>query len=103
MSNFMDKAKDVAGDLAHKGKDLADKAGEHIPDSVKEKAGDLGEKAGELIEKAKEKLGFGHGESKAAGDTAATDAPLVPDAAGDATAPDATVGGPTATEPEATE
>jgi hypothetical protein len=97
MSNFMDKAKDVAGDLAHKGKDLADKAGEHIPDSVKDKASDFGEKAGELIEKAKEKLGLGHDESKAAVETAsATDAPLVPDAAAEPAATEPATPGPDA-------
>jgi hypothetical protein len=88
----MDKAKDIAGDLAAKAGDLVDKADEKLPGSVKEKAGDLvdkvdekipgsvkdkaGElagKAGELIAKAKDKLGL-------------VDAPAgtdVPDATGD--------------------
>ena len=57
--SFMDKAKDVAGDLADKAGDLVDKVEEKIPDSVKEKAGDLADKAGELVDKAKDKLGLG--------------------------------------------
>ena len=84
--SFMDKAKDVAGDLADKAGDLADegrrqdprlrqgrrpatspsKAGDlvekvvdKIPDSVKDMAGDLADKAGDLVDKAKEKLGIG--------------------------------------------
>src|SRR4051794_22212154 len=69
MSNFMDKAKD-----------LADKAVDAIPESVKDKATDLGGKAGELFEKAKDKLGLGHETPNATDAPSATDAPIVPDA-----------------------
>ena len=54
--SFLDKAKDVAGDLADKAGDLAEKVGEKIPDSVKAKAGDLAGKAGELAGKVVEKV-----------------------------------------------
>ena len=70
--SFMDKAKDVAGDIADKAGDLVDKIEEKIPDSVKEKASDLADKAGELVDKAKEKLHIGDGEPSAADDAPAT-------------------------------
>ena len=54
--SFLDKAKDVAGDLADKAGELAEKAGDKIPDSVKSKAGDLAGKAGDLAGKVVEKV-----------------------------------------------
>ena len=82
MTSFMDKAKDIAEDVAHKAGDLAHKVEEKIPDSVKEKASDIGEKAGELVEKVKEKLHIGSGDeapASEAGDTPG-EAPTTPSA-----------------------
>ena len=58
-TSFVDKAKDVADDVAEKTGDIVDKVGEKIPDSVKDTAGDLKEKAGDLVDKVKDRLGFG--------------------------------------------
>jgi hypothetical protein len=75
MTSFMDKAKDIAEDVAHKAGDLVEKVEEKIPDSVKETASNLGDKAGELVEKVKEKLHIG-----AAGDAPNGDASEPPSA-----------------------
>jgi uncharacterized protein YggE len=83
--SFIDRAKDVAGDVKDKTGDFVGKIGEKIPDSVKDTAGDFKDKAGELVDKVKERLGFADESSDAeavVSDAADTVSDATDDAAG---------------------
>ena len=80
-----DSVKEKAHDIAERAGDLGDKVVDKIPDSVKDMAHDLAEKAGELVDKAMEKLGIGDDDSDET-DTPAEAATAATEPAADAAA-----------------